>query len=257
MLNCFDLTGKTAFITGGSQGLGKGFAKAFAQSGANLFLVARSEDKLIKACEEMKSYGVECALAIADITDEDAIKNAVDACVARFGKIDALINNAAAGSSPVLLEDYPVPEWRKVMDTNITGMFIVAKQVGIQMIKQQSGKMVIVTSIAGKVFHPFNIPGAYETSKEALNALIRALAHDWAKHNINVNGIAPGYFLSEINQEFCEANPTAEKALSELTAMGRWGNPDEIGPLGVFLCSDAASYMQGSIVTMDGGRTFR
>ena len=124
------------------------------------------------------------------------------------------------------------------------------------MIKQKSGKIVNIASIAGQVFHGMNFPGAYETAKDGIKALTRAMANNWCKYGINVNAIAPGYFLSDANQNFCKRDPDNYQRICDMVPMKRWGDPDEIGPLGVFLCSDAASYMQGSIVTIDGGRTF-
>lgn len=258
MLKCFDLTGKVVFITGGSQGLGRAFARAFAKSGADICIVSRSEEKLIDTSKEMKSYGVRCIYHVADILDEAAVQAAVDKTVAEFGKIDYLINNAAANAQHIPLHEIPIADFKRVIDTNLVGTMIVSQTVVRQMIKQgHGGAIVNMCSIAGQVFHGHLDPGAYEASKDGLKALTRSMAQNWVDYGIRVNGISPGYFLSDANLAACKRNPATHDCLAGQVPMKRWGDPDEIGPVAVFLCSDGASYMQGTIVTVDGGRTFR
>ncbi len=257
MLNCFDLTGKTVFITGGSQGLGRSFARAFAKSGCNLSLVSRTESKLIDTQNEMLQYGVKCMIHVADILDAQAIQCAVDDTVKEFGAVDFLVNNAAANAQHIPLEDIPIEEYKRVIDVNLLGTMIVSQIVARQMIQQRHGAIVNLSSIAGVVFHGKLYPGAYETTKEGLKALTRSMAYDWVDYGIRVNAIAPGYFLSDANLAACKRDPETHDVLAAQIPMKRWGDPDEIGPVAVFLCSEAASYMTGSLVTVDGGRTFR
>lgn len=258
MLNCFDVSGKVVFITGGSQGLGCAFARAFAKSGANICIISRSEDKLIDTCKEMESYGVRCIYHVADIRDAEAVQAAVDKTVAEFGKIDYLINNAAANAQHIPLHEIPVENYQRVIDINLVGTLVVSQIVVKQMIKQgHGGAIVNMCSIAGQVFHGLLDPGAYEASKDGLKALTRSMAQNWSDYGIRVNGIAPGYFLSDANLAACKRNPATEKTLAAQVPLKRWGDPDEMGPVGVFLCSDAASYIQGAVLTVDGGRTFR
>lgn len=258
MLNCFDVSGKVVFITGGSQGLGRAFARAFAKSGANICIISRSEDKLIDTCKEMESYGVRCIYHVADIRDAEAVQAAVDKTVAEFGKIDYLINNAAANAQHIPLHEIPVENYQRVIDINLVGTLVVSQIVVKQMIKQgHGGAIVNMCSIAGQVFHGLLDPGAYEASKDGLKALTRSMAQNWSDYGIRVNGIAPGYFLSDANLAACKRNPATEKTLAAQVPLKRWGDPDEMGPVGVFLCSDAASYIQGAVLTVDGGRTFR
>ena len=257
MLQCFDMTGKTVFITGGSQGLGRAFARAFAKSGCNISIVSRTEEKLRDTQKEMEGLGVQCIYHVADIVDAEAIQRTVDDTVEAFGGIDYLVNNAAANAQHVPLEDIPLQDFKRVIDVNIMGTITVSQIVARRMIKQGHGAIVNMCSIAGQVFHGFLYPGAYETSKDGLKAMTRSMAYDWAEYGIRVNGISPGYFLSDANLAACKRNPATHDALAKQVPMGRWGDPDEIGPVAVFLCSDAASYMTGSIVTVDGGRTFR
>lgn len=257
MLNCFDLTGKTVFITGGSQGLGRAFARAFAKSGCNLSLVSRTEEKLLDTQKEMLQYGVGCMIHVADILDAEAIQRAVDDTVKEFGAIDYLVNNAAANAQHVPLEDISLEAFKRVVDVNVIGTMTVSQIVAREMIKQKHGAIVNLSSIAGVVFHGKLFPGAYETTKEGIKAMTRSMAYDWVDYGIRVNAIAPGYFLSDANLAACKRDPETHDALAAQVPMKRWGDPDEIGPVAVFLCSDAASYITGTLVTVDGGRTFR
>ena len=257
MLNCFDVSGKTAFITGGSQGLGRAFARAFAKAGCNLSLISRTEEKLKDTQKEMEALGVRCVYHVADITDTEAVQKAVDDTVAEFGGIDYLINNAAANAQHVPLEDIPLSDYSRVIEANLIGTMNVTQIVVREMIRKKSGAIVNMCSIAGQVFHGLLYPGAYEASKDGLKALTRSMAYNWAQYGIRVNGISPGYFLSDANLAACKRNPVTHDTLASQVPLGRWGEPDEIGPVAVFLCSDAAKYMTGSIVVVDGGRTFR
>ena len=256
MLNCFDLTGKTA-LTGGSQGLGRAFARAFAKSGCNISLIARTEEKLTYAQHEIETLGVRCSYHVADILDVSGIQEAVDATEKEFGSINFLINNAAANAQHVPLEDIAISDFQHVVETNITGTMIVTQITVRKMIKNKNGAIVNLCSIAGQVFHGYHYPGAYEATKDGLKALTRSMAYNWAPYGIRVNGISPGYFLSDANLTACKRNPSVHDALASQVPLARWGEPDEIGPVAVFLCSDAAKYMTGTIVTVDGGRTFR
>lgn len=253
MLKCFDMTGKVVFITGGSLGLGRGFARAFAKSGADICLVARREEHLIDAQKEVRELGARCIYSVCDVTDPVSVQAAVDKTVKEFGKLDFLINNAGGGAHRVPLEDVPMENWHMLMDLNLTNVFIVSQICAREMIKRKYGKIVNVASIAGHSFHNQGDAhsGAYSAAKEGVKGLTRAMVMEWAKYNININSISPGYFLSEANQAFCQRNPNAGEYLANLSIMKRWGNPDEIGPAGVFLCSDGAGYMQGANIIID------
>ena len=255
-LPCFDLTGKVALVTGGSQSIGKAIAKALAQSGAKIAILARTQKKLEKASEEIRSLGADCIWAAADITNEEQVKAAVAKTVEEYGHIDILVDCAAHGGYFMEPEDMTMDQWKEVMDQNINGMYLVAREVAKVMIPNGGGKMVLVSSIVTKVFGTHNSPGAYETSKGAVEVMIRSLAASWAKHNIHVNGIAPGYTLSDIVKEQLKDIPeeTYKKNCS-LVSLKRYAEPEEMAPMVVALSSDAASYMTGTIVTIDGGRT--
>jgi gluconate 5-dehydrogenase len=231
-------------------------AKALAKSGAKLCITSRSQGKLEAACKELKELGADCIWRICDITNEEQVAGAMKDCVDTFGKLDILIDNAAAGSIVKPVEELTMDEWQNVCNQNINGMFLVAREASKYMIPQRSGKMVLLASIASEVFNNTCDPGVYEPTKGAVRTLVKVLAANWAKYNINVNDIAPGYFMSDIIQDFFTKYPERYAASCELVPAKRYANPEELGAVAVLLSSDGASYMQGSIVTVDGGRTF-
>ena len=258
MLDCFDLTGRVVFITGGSVGLGLGFAKAFAGSGADVSIIARREDKLMEAKKTIEALGARCLCCVADVTDAASVQTAVDRTVETFGRLDFLINNTGGGAHRVPLENVTLENWNMLIDLNLTSTFVVSQICARQMIKQNFGRIVNVASIAGHCFHNLGdaYGGAYGAAKEGVKGLTRAMVMQWQRYNININSISPGYFLTEANENFCRRNPDTGDRLAQMSMLKRWGNPDEMGPVGVFLCSGAASYMQGANVIVDGGRTF-
>lgn len=182
-LACFDLTGKTALVTGGSQSIGKAIAKALLQSGAKVCITARTQKKLEETCAELKEYG-ECIWAVADISNEEQVHESVKKTVDAFGRLDILVGNAAHGGYFKEPEDMTMEEWDEVIQQNVNGMFLCAREAAKMMIPQGGGKIVLVASIVTKVFGVHNAPGAYETSKGGVEVLIRSLAASWAKHNI-------------------------------------------------------------------------
>ena len=243
-------------ITGGNRGLGRAFAEGLAESGATIFLVARNEKTLAETSEYLKmTYKISCDWAVADITDEGEVQNAVKNCMKKFGRIDILINNAATDRVNVPPETTTLRQWREVIDTNLTGAFIVAKTVGKEMIKQKSGKIINIVSICGYIINTTVHAGSYDVSKHAVIALTRALAVEWAKYNINVNAIAPGYFMTDPNREACSTIPGLYDSIANLCPLKRWGEPKELAGAVVFLSSCASDFMQGSVLIIDGGTT--
>lgn len=256
MLNCFDITGKVALITGGNRGLGRAFAEGLAESGANVYLVARNEKTLAETSEYLKkTHNILSEWAVADITNEVEVENAVVQCTKKFGRIDILVNNAATDRVNVPPEDTTLQQWRQVVDINLTGAYIVAKTVGNEMIKQKSGKIINIVSICGYIINTTVHAGSYDVSKHAVIALTRALAVEWAKYNINVNAIAPGYFMTDPNREACNTIPGLYDSIANLCPLKRWGEPKELAGAVVFLSSRASDFMQGSVMMIDGGTT--
>lgn len=257
MLKCFDLTGKVALVTGGSQSIGKEIAKALAQSGAKIAILARTQSRLITAAEEIRALGAECIWVQADISDEASVEKAVAEVADHYGTIDILIDNAAGSAPAVPVEALDLATWRKCMQTNVDGMFIVAKAVANRcMIPQRSGKIVMLCSIASSVFRAGSFTGAYETSKGAVASMVKVLDSNWNRYGIHVNGIAPGYIMSDIIVDMFQREPELKPLAEAQIPLGRFADPAEMAPLAVFLSSDGASYMNGSIVVADGGRTY-
>ncbi len=256
MLKCFDLTGKVALITGGNRGLGRAMAEGFAESGSNLFLIATNEASLKKASEDIhKKYGVDCQWAVADITDEPGVVRAVDQCIAHYAKVDILLNNAGTDRVPESPEEASLDRWRRVIDINVNGAFIVAKIVGKHMIQAGGGKIINMASVCGYILNTVVRAGSYDVSKHAVVAMTRALAVEWQRYNIQVNAIAPGYFMTEPNRQACNDIPGLEEQIASGVLMKRWGEPEELKGLAVMLASSASSYMTGSVVFCDGGVT--
>ncbi len=255
MLKYFDLTGEVAVVTGASQGLGERFAKGLAEAGADLFLIARNEDNLKAVAADIEKMGRECGYCAADITDEEAVNKAVAGAMARFGKLDILINNAAASRDNRPPEDTTVESFNRVMNTNVTGAFICARAVGKEMIKRRKGKIVNIGSMSAMIINKGVHGGSYDISKSAVLGLTRALAMEWVGYNINVNCICPGYFLTEPNIEFLKENPEFDSISKSMIPAGRWGNIEELIGGIIFLSSGSANYMNGSSVVIDGGYT--
>ena len=256
MAKSFDLTNKTALVTGAGQGLGKTFALALANAGAEVYILARNIDRLTNTADEiMQKTASEVYPVQVDITDEASVMAACAAISQKSGKIDILVNNAAVGRSNSRLEDETLESWNSIINTNLTGTFLMMKHVGKIMIQQKSGKIINLASMTGKVSVRNPSVGAYEVSKAAVEALSRTMAGAWAEHNITVNSICPGYYMTDINKAYIEENiEFYEDSLTQIP-LKSWGDPDEIGDTVVFLASTASNYMTGANIVIDGGYT--
>ena len=252
-MKCFDLTGRVAFLTGAAGGLGEVFARALAEAGASLFVAARNEEGLKRITEEIRSFGGNCHYTVCDITMEEQANEAVNACIEAYGKVDILVNNAGAhrdNRTPFEIEN---ESFAKVIDTNIMGALTLSKACAADMMKRRWGRIVNIASLSGFIVNKGVHGGSYEVSKSALIMLTKALATEWCEYGICVNAIAPGYFGTQSNKNYFEADPTFYAKVIDMIPMGRLGEPEELtGPL-ILLCSDASSYIQGFTVLVDGG----
>jgi gluconate 5-dehydrogenase len=241
MNDLFDLTGRTALVTGSTRGLGLALAQALADAGARVGINGRSGE----ACEAAAA-GIDGAFAAPfDVTDEAAIS----AGVAAIGQIDILVNNAGIQLRGPL-EQFSLDQWRQVMDANLTSAFLVARAVAPQMIERRRGKIVNTCSATSEMAR--ETIGPYSASKGALKMLTRAMCADWARHGIQANGLGPGYFATEINTELQE-DPEFDAWLRRRVPAGRWGEPSELGGAVVFLASAASDFVNGQILYVDGG----
>lgn len=251
ILDDFSLQGKSAIITGASRGLGEAMARGLAEAGANVALVARREATLQSLVQEFQALGVQALAIAADVTEYDQIQGIVDKALEAFGQVDILINNAGRiARSPAV--DYTPRQWDEVIDTNLRAAFFVAQAAGRVMIEQGHGSIISTASLLSHI-GVGNIP-AYAASKGGIASLTKALAVEWAPHNVRVNAIAPGYFRTKLTTALQESEQK-DAWILERTPLGRWGDPRDLAGLAVFLASDASSYITGQIIYCDGGWT--
>jgi gluconate 5-dehydrogenase len=246
------LSGKTAFVTGGSRGLGLEIALTLGQAGAAIVITARREPWLSEAGRELQQAGIRYEALTCDVADQAHVDRAVTATVSRFGRIDILVNNAGiTWGAPV--ETMPLDKWRQVLETNTTSVFLTAQRVGVEMIARREGGVIInVASVMGLRGLPSELVDAagYTASKGAIISLTRDLAVKWARHGIRVNAIAPGFFETRLSAGLLAQN---RERIEGRTPMGRLGRPGEIGGVALFLASSAASYITGQVLAVDGG----
>jgi len=250
----FDLTGRVAIVTGGSRGLGLQIASALGEYGAKLALVARKQNELDAAVAQLAAVGVEAQGFAMDLGAPDAAVALTERVLARFGRIDILVNNAgAAWGAPA--EDFPLEGWTKVMDLNVTGLFLLTQAVAREaFLKQGKGAVVNVASIEGLMGHHPDQLGtiAYNTAKGAVVNMTRALAAEWGSRNIRVNAVAPGYFPSKMTGATLEQH--GERILRD-TPLGKLGGETDLMGPALLLASDASGHMTGQILVVDGGAT--
>ena len=246
----FDLTGKTAIVTGGSRGLGKEMAEGLAEAGANVMLCARREEWLNETLDEFRGRGFTAEGKTCDVTNAEDVQAVVDETINKFGRVDILVNNAGIswGAMP---EDMPLEKWQKVLDVNLTGCFLMAQAVGREMLKNNSGSIINIASIAGLTSSangPFY--SGYVASKAGLIGLTRELAASWGRKGIRVNAIAPGFFHSRLADAVIDLY---ERSIQENNVIPRIGDEGELKGTAVFLASDASSYITGQTIVVDGG----
>jgi 2-deoxy-D-gluconate 3-dehydrogenase len=248
-----DLDGKVAVVTGGGRGLGQAAACALAEAGADVALLARSGEELATTARTIEEMGRRVLTLPTDVTQENAVEEAAEAVVETFGRVDILVNNAGIAHVAPLLE-LTLADLRRVLDVNVVGAILCARAFGAHMVAQRKGTVINVASIAGLGGEPDVT--AYCASKGALIAFTKALAVEWARHGVTVNAIAPGYFRTDINKHVLDDVKIGPKIVGHIP-LRRVGQPEELGPLIVYLASDAAAYMTGSVVVLDGGQLAR
>jgi gluconate 5-dehydrogenase len=249
----FDLTGKVAIVTGGGIGLGEQIAHALAEAGSNIVTCSRKLENCETVAHEIEKLGMKALAFRCDIVNGDEIDHVVSETVKAFGKIDILVNNSGrTWGSPV--ENFALDQWNKVVAVNLTGTFLISQKVGKEMIKQNRGKIINMTSYGGLLGSDPEYMNAiaYNTTKGGIVAFTRDLAVKWAKYNINVNAIAPGWFVTQMTKWSRENK--GDKILDRLL-IKRFGGDDDLKGAVVFLASRASDYVTGQVLCVDGGLT--
>ncbi len=251
MSSIFDLSGKRALVTGSGQGIGLAIAKGLAAQGAEIVLNGRTADRLTQAENALKATGAKVSSSLFDVTQAKDVAAAIDALENTAGPVDILINNAGM-QFRAPLEDFPEDKWNQLLATNISSVFFVGQAVARHMIKRGHGKIINIASVQSELARPNIAP--YTATKGAVRNLTKGMCTDWAKYGLNVNAIAPGYFKTPLNQALVD-NPEFSSWLEKRTPAGRWGNVEELVGAAVFLASDAASFVNGHVLYVDGGIT--
>jgi gluconate 5-dehydrogenase len=251
----FRLNGRRALITGGSRGLGRAIAQAFAEAGADLMLVGRDLASLQQAQSELAKCGHRVDVLAADLSTPAETQRMCETVLAHYSPIDILVNNVGGRRIDVPTEEMTLDDWLRFMDLNLSSAFLCTKLIGGAMLSRRYGRVINISSIAGQVAMKGIFGRHYETAKAALVGFTKATAADWAPLGVTVNAIAPGVFLTDPNRRWYRERPGYQDEVLSLIPMGRLGEPEEIGPLALFLASDASSYMTGAVLTLDGGFT--
>jgi NAD(P)-dependent dehydrogenase (short-subunit alcohol dehydrogenase family) len=251
VLDQFDLTGKAALVTGATRGLGRSFARALAEAGADIVIVGRDAEAAAEVETEIQGIGREPLVEIGDVTERADVEAVTQAAIDRFGRIDVLVNNAGACIHRPALE-VTDEEWSHVIDTNLNALWLVSQVVGQHMVEAGGGSIVNIGSISAMIVNRPQFQPAYNASKAAVHHLTRSLAAEWASLGVRVNALAPGYIKTDMSPV---DEPRFRRYWIEDAPQQRYAMPDELGPAMVFLASDASSFVTGSVLVADGGYT--
>ena len=255
VLDRFRLDGKRLLVTGGSRGFGRVIALAAAEAGADVMLVARDPGTLAKTASEVRDRGRQVWTFRADIGEPAKCEDLCKQVLAEAAPVDILVNNVGGRNVDVAIENSDLATWQQFVDLNLTHCFICTKMIGGAMLARGEGRVINVASISGLIANRGIGGRHYETSKAAVIHFTRATAADWASRGVTVNAICPGLFMTEPNRAWAAKNPQVIETFVRAIPMGRAGDPQEIGPLAVYLASPASSYVTGAAFVIDGGYT--
>jgi len=249
--NLFDLSGRVALVTGSSAGIGLALARGLGRAGARVILNGRQPDRVAEAAQILRDEGSSVFEMAFDVTDSKAVRAAVERIEAEIGAIDILINNAGMQRRGPL-EDYPEETWHELMTTNVDSVFYVSQAVARNMIPRGRGKIINICSVQSELGRHSIAP--YTATKGAVKMLTKGMAIDWGKHGLQVNGIGPGYFKTELNQALVDDKAFSDWLIGR-TPSRRWGEVEDLIGAAIFLASDASSFVNGQIIYVDGGVT--
>lgn len=247
----FDLTGRLALVTGSSQGIGYALARGLAEAGARVVLNGRDAGRLAAAQARLASHGITTETAVFDVTDPDAVEAGIAAIEAAHGPLHILVANAGINLRAPSV-DMPPETWRKVLGVNLDGVWFCCQAAGKRMVARGAGKIITICSVQSELGRPTIAP--YASSKGALRMLTRTLCAEWAKHGVNVNGVAPGYYETELTSALAQ-DPAFTDWLSKRVPAGRWGKVEELVGATVFLAAPASDFVHGHLLYVDGGMT--
>jgi NAD(P)-dependent dehydrogenase (short-subunit alcohol dehydrogenase family) len=251
-LSLFDLTGKNAFITGASRGIGRSIAVALAEAGADVALVARSEDGLAETASAITAIGRKAFIIPADVTSQEAVSGAVAAAIDQLGEVDVVVNNAGGSNFMVGFRDLRLTGWEKLMRLNLDSAVYVCHAFAGHLLDRGRGSVINVASVAGVAGSPLLVP--YGAAKAGLISITRSLAVEWGAAGVRVNALCPGWTATDLNRNLWQ-DPAAGPATIATVPMQRWGRAEEMAGPAVFLASEASSYMTGQVLIVDGGQT--
>lgn len=256
VLDRFRLDGKRLFITGGSRGLGREMALALAEAGADVVLTGRDAESLEQTAGEIRQRGRAADILQADMGDPQACQSACRRALDELGDFDILINNVGGRRVNIPTQEMPLETWRQMMDLNLTSTFLCTRWIGGRMVQRGKGGRIINIASINSFVAGRNIAGRhYETAKAAVVQFTRATAADWAPHGVTVNAICPGGFMTEANQRWAREHPEVIETFRGQIPIGDFGPPEDLGPLAIYLASDASRYMTGAALVIDGGYT--
>ena len=248
----FSLVGKTAIVTGAGRGIGHAIALGLAQAGADIVVSDIDAETAGESAKDMEAQGRRALAVVTDVSNATSVHDLVARAREAFGRIDILVNNAGISPTYKRAERYTDQEWQRIIDINLTGVFLCCREAGKLMIEQKSGRVINISSIGGRVTLPRLI--AYCAAKGGVEQITRVLAVEWAEHNILVNAVAPAYVQTPMTSSMMESDSIREATLRQ-TPLGRLARPEEVGAAVVFLASDEASYVTGHTLYVDGGWT--
>lgn len=244
-----DLTNRTAVVIGGTSGIGRAIAHGLAEAGANVVCTSRRAEQVETTAKEIESFGRKTFRCVSDVSDRASLEILLDGCIKEFGKVDILVNSAGRTKRDPTLK-VNEEDWNAILETNLTGTLRSCQVFGRHMLENGYGRIINIASLS--TFVSLFEVAAYAASKAAVASLTKSLAIEWAKHGVNVNAIAPGVFRTALNEKLLDETPRGQEFLMR-TPMGRFGNVEELAGAAVFLASEAASFITGEVLVVDGG----